>query len=57
MQLRTNFSLITQTLTQNTYSLGATLDKKWSFPLKISSVNVTKSAVSCGFDHIYWKNP
>ena len=25
-----------------------TLDKKWSFPLRISSVNVTKSAVSCG---------
>ena len=24
-----------------------------SFPLRISSVNVTKSAVSCGFGHIY----
>ena len=24
-----------------------------SFPLRISSVNVTKSAVTCGFDHIY----
>ena len=34
-----------------------TLPKKWSFPLRISSVNVTKSAVSCGFGHIYWKNP
>ena len=33
------------------------LHKKWSFPLRISSVNVTKSAVSCGFDHIYWRNP
>ena len=31
--------------------------KKWSFPLRISSVNVTKSAVSCGFGHIYWRNP
>ena len=29
--------------------------KKWSFPLRISSVNVTKSARSCGFGHIYWK--
>ena len=29
--------------------------KKWSFPLRISSVNVTK--VSCGSGHIYWKNP
>ena len=26
-----------------------TLHKKWSFPLRISSVNVTKSTVSCGF--------
>ena len=33
-----------------------TLHKKWSFPLLISSVNVTKSAVSCGFGHIYWRN-
>ena len=27
--------------------------KKLSFPLWIYSVNVTKSAVSCGFGHIY----
>ena len=33
------------------------LHKKWSFPLSISSVNVTKSAVFCGFGYIYWKNP
>ena len=36
-----------------------TLHKKLSFPLRISSINVTKSAVSCGFGHIYlnpqWK--
>ena len=31
------------------------LHKKWSSPLKISSVNVTKSAGNCGFGHIYWK--
>ena len=30
-----------------------TLHKKWSFQLRISSVNVKKSAVSCGFGHIY----
>ena len=30
-----------------------TLHKKCSFPLRISSVNVTKPAVSCGFGHIY----
>ena len=34
-----------------------TLHKKRSFPLRISSVNVTKFAVSCGFGHIYWRNP
>ena len=38
-------------------SSAYTLLKKWSFPLKISSVNVTKTAVSCGFSHIYWSNP
>ena len=29
------------------------LYKKWSFLLRISSVNVTKSVENCGFDHIY----
>ena len=29
------------------------LQKKLSFPLRISSVNVTKSAGKCGFGHIY----
>ena len=33
------------------------LRKKWSFPLRISSVYMTKSAVFCGFGHIYWRNP
>ena len=32
------------------------LHKKSSFPLYISWVNVTKSAFSCGFGHIYWRN-
>ena len=31
--------------------------KKRSFPLRISSVDVTKFAVFCGFGHIYWRNP
>ena len=31
--------------------------KKWSLPLRISSVNVTKSAASCPFGHIWWRNP
>ena len=37
--------------------LLVSLHKKWSFPLRISSVNVTKSAVFYGFGHIYWWNP
>ena len=35
----------------------SSLQKKWSFPLRISSVNVTKSVGNCGFGHIYWRNP
>ena len=41
----------------NPHSHLSTLHKRWSFPLIISSVNVTKSAISCGFGHIYWRNP
>ena len=33
-----------------------TLHKKWSLPLKVSSVNVTKSAENWGCGHIYWGN-
>ena len=38
---------------------SSSLHKKWSFPLKIFSLlNVTESAASCGFVHIYWRrNP
>ena len=32
------------------------LHKKWSFPLRIYSGNVTISAVFCLFGHIYWRN-
>ena len=28
-----------------------------TFPIRGSSVNVTKSARNYGFGHIYWKNP
>ena len=31
--------------------------KKWSFPLRISSVNVSKSTGNLGLGHIYWRNP
>ena len=40
----------------NSFIMGLcyeTLHKKGNFPLTISSVNVTKSPVSCGFDQIY----
>ena len=30
-----------------------TLHEKWNLPLRISSVNVTKSAGNCGLGHIY----
>ena len=30
-----------------------TLHKKWSFPLRISSINVTKSPGNCGFGHTF----
>ena len=33
------------------------LHKKWNFPLRISTVNMTKSADSCGPGHIYWRDP
>ena len=31
--------------------------QKIKFSIKVSSVNVIKSVVSCGFGHIYWRNP
>ena len=37
--------------------LHQTLNKKSSFPLRISSANVTKSEVSFEFGHICWRNP
>ena len=32
------------------------LHKSWSFPSRLSLVNVTKPAVFCWFGHIYWTN-
>ena len=31
--------------------------QKWSFPVRISSLNVAKSAGNCEFGHIYWRTP
>ena len=41
----------------NTHNFSIITAQKWSFPLRIYSVNVTKSTDSCGFGHIYWRNP
>ena len=39
------------------FTRHATAQKKGSFPLRIPSVNVTKSVGNWGFDHIYKGNP
>ena len=44
-------------IVRNGALLKLTLHKKWSFLLRISSANVTKSVGNCGFGHIYWRNP
>ena len=47
------------TLTEEIFKSGGTertpletLHKKWSFPFRISSINMTKSAENCEFGHI-----
>ena len=35
---------------------GTNTAQKWSFSLRISSATVTRSTVSCGFGHIYWRD-
>ena len=39
------------------YGGSVLLNKKWSPPLRISPVKVTKSSASFGFGHIYWRKP
>ena len=41
----------------NYFRYKFSLHKNWSFPLRISSVNVTKSTGICRFGHVYWRNP
>ena len=50
-----HINIITSTSIESQLPLirESTLHKKSSFLLKISSVNVTNSAGSCGFSHIY----
>lgn len=42
------------TLKRHRVSTQITLHKKWNFPLRTYSVNVTNSAVPCRFGQIYW---
>ena len=46
-----NFHIFVKTLP------GISTAQKWSFLLRISSVNVPKSGASSGFGHVYWRNP
>ena len=38
-------------------NFAISLHKKFTFPLRISSVNMTKSGGNCRFGYIYWRNP
>ena len=55
--LNKTIELYVKDLADTTWSIIISVHKKWSLPLRIFFVNVTKSTVSCGFGHIYWKNP
>ena len=55
--LLSNFVSICQPVCLIVSQQALTLHKKWSFPLSISSVNVTKSVVFCRLRHINWRNP
>ena len=46
-----NFSI--DLMQRISYFCIADTAQKMKFPLRISSVNLTKSAVLCGFGHIY----
>ena len=59
--LYTGISAQTITIFVKNYTLHVNLSseytaQKMKFSVKISSVNVTKSKVSCGIDFIYWSN-
>ena len=47
---------VTESMKRNNIFFKFTILKKWSFLLWISSANVTKSAVFCGFGRIFWRN-
>ena len=58
--MKINFGNIFENYMKIPSNKGAIVEnihKKWSSPLKISSANVTKSTVSYGFGHTYWRNP
>ena len=43
-------------MTKSYLLLHEILHKKWSFLLRISSVNVIQSTGNCEYGHIYWRN-
>ena len=57
ISLRSSWTQFLFTQLRDVFNLSQTPHKKWSFPLRISSVNVTKSAVSGGSGHINRRNP
>ena len=50
---------LSMTLFLSFFCFALILGESWNSPIliRIFSVNVTKSAVFCGFSHIYWRNP
>ena len=46
----------TQALDDIPLTAEANITKKWKFPLRMSSVNVTKSVGNYIFGHIHWRN-
>ena len=55
--LRSTYSYTAMVLNVPVLNYTSTLQKKKRFPLRISLVNITKSAENCGFIYIYWRNP
>ena len=51
--LELSLSIYSSFVHSDSHSQHFSLHKNLSFPLKIFLVNVTKSAVCCGFGHIY----
>ena len=51
----TTFAIITKP--KAIFFICLNMAQKMTFLLRISSLNMTKSAGICGYGHIYWRNP